>query len=481
MLNLKSLSKDKIKKFPALEEGQTFWTIAANGKIKINQFRLIRFLQKGGFYKIATKSNKSVVRVVENIVSEAPDHEMIDYIKKFLASKNEIDVLETFSTGVSGYINKGKTNLLASVNIPIDKDPKDESWFYFKNTAVKVTIQGIDLVKYKDLPNKIWESRILDRDFIISDGTKSDFETFLFNLAGQDNERFIALKSIIGYLLHRFQDKSTTKAIIFVDENMSLDGKANGGTGKTLITEATGKMRELVGVDGKNIKTKSWFKNQRITRTTDLVRYDDVQRDFSLETLFSMITSGISVEKKHKDEFYISPENAPKFIISSNYPVKGTGGSTDLRRRCEFEVANHYDSNHQPIDDFGALFFDGWNNKQWNQFDEFMMSCAMLYLEKGLITPEPINIVKNKLVSNTCVEFVDFMNDSIGLNKWIDKRVFQKDFMEKYSIHNGITPHQFTKWIKAFADQKNLEYEDKSSGGNYSFILKTIKKDEDEE
>ena len=92
-----------------------------------------------------------------------------------------------------------------------------------------------------------------------------------------------------------------------------------------------------------------------------------------------------------------------------------------------------------------------------------------------------VNIVKNKLVSNTCVEFVDFMNDSIELNKWIDKRVFQKDFTKKYSIHNGITAHQFTKWLKEFADQKNLEYQDKSSGGNYSFILKTIKKVEDEE
>lgn len=474
-----SLLKDKIEKFPTLKEEQTFWTIAANGKVKINQFMLIKFLQKGGFYKITIKGDKSVVRVVENIVSEAPDHEMIDYIKKFLVSKNEIDVLETFSTGVSGYVNKGKTNLLASVNIPIDKDPKDESWFYFKNTAVKVTIQGIELVKYKDLPNKIWESRILDRDYIISDGTKSDFESFLFNLAGQDNERFIALKSIIGYLLHRFQDKSTTKAIIFVDENMSFDGKANGGSGKTLITEAIGKLRELVGVDGKNIKTNSWFKNQRITKTTDLVRYDDVQRDFSLETLYSMITSGITVEKKHKDEFYISPENAPKFIISSNYPVKGTGGSTDTRRRCEFEVANHYNSNYQPIDDFGILFFDGWDDKQWNQFDEFMMSCAILYLEEGLITPDPINIVKNKLVSNTCVEFIDFMN-GITLDTWSDKRALYEDFIKKYPEHSRITSHQFTKWKKEFAFQNNLEYQDKSSGGDYTFILKTTEKDEDE-
>ena len=61
-----------------------------------------------------------------------------------------------------------------------------------------------------------------------------------------------------------------------------------------------------------------------------------------------------------------------------------------------------------------------------------MMSCAILYLEEGLITPDPINIVKNKLVSNTCVEFIDFMN-GIKLDTWSDKRALYEDFI-KYKI-----------------------------------------------
>lgn len=87
--------------------------------------------------------------------------------------------------------------------------------------------------------------------------------------------------------------------------------------------------------------------------------------------------------------------------------------------------------------------------------------------------------MKNKLVSNTCPEFVDFMN-GIALNTWLDKRDCFKDFITKYPVHNEITSHQFTKWLKDFASQKGLQYEDKSTGGNYPFILRTIKKDEDE-
>src|SRR5690606_449723 len=110
-------------------------------------------------------------------------------------------------------------NLLDTVTIPIDKDPKYESWFYYQNTAVKVTKGKIELVKYEDLPHKIWSSRIIQRQYTQADGAKSDFRTFLFNLSGQNDERFIALLSIIGYLLHRNQNKSITRAVILVDEN----------------------------------------------------------------------------------------------------------------------------------------------------------------------------------------------------------------------------------------------------------------------
>jgi len=474
-------NKYKLARKSSLPYQMTFWTITPDGKIKINQYELTKFLEAGGFHKTATKNGISVVRVVDNIVSETHDHEIIDYIKKHLMSINELQVLEKFSTGVSSYINKGKQNLLKSVDIPIDKDPKDASWFYFGNTAVEVTSSKIELVKYENVPHHIWDTRILNRDYIPPAAeTKSDFHNFLFNLAGQNQERFIALLSIIGYLLHRYQNKSLTRAVIFVDQKMTFDGKANGGSGKTLITEAVGKMRELVGMDGKSMKTESWFKNQRIERTTDIVRYDDVQRNFSLEILYSMITSGITVERKHKDEFYIAPEDAPKIVLSSNYPVKGTGGSTDIRRRCEYEVANYYNADHQPIDDFKKHFFDDWNDAEWNAFDSLMIYCLQVYFQKGLIIPDPINLVKNKLVNETCSELVEYMEGSIKIEEWIDKREYHNGFIEKYPVHKHVSPHQFTKWIKAYSDGKGLNYTDRSAGGKYSFILGTIKKAQDE-
>ncbi|MCW5518492.1 hypothetical protein J1N09_01485 [Aureitalea sp. L0-47] len=455
------------------ETQSTFWTLDANRKVKINQIALIKFLQNGGFFKMTSKYGTSIIRIRDNKVREVADYKIVDFIKEFLLDNKHNDVLDVFSTGMPNYLNSKKLDLLDTVVISDDRDSRDSSWFYYKNSAVLVSKDGIQTVKYEDLPIKIWESRIINRAYVSSHQGKSDFEEFIYNIAGKNDDRFLSLKSIIGYLLHRYQDPSVTRAVILVDENISLDGTANGGTGKTLITEAIGKMRELVGMDGKNIKGKSWFKNQRITRTTDIVRYDDVQRDFNLETLYSMITSGITVEKKYQDEFYIRPEHAPKIVLSSNYPVKGTGGSTDERRRCEFEVSNHYNLHYQPIDDFGYHFFDDWGEKQWNQFYNFMMSCVQTYLANGLTIAEPINLTKNKLVFSTSKEFVEFIEKELQEDVWIDKRAFLSFFTKNISGKNEITPHLFTKWLKKYASLKGLIYEDKSSGGNYTFILKS--------
>ena len=72
------------------------------------------------------------------------------------------------------------------------------------------------------------------------------------------------------------------------------------------------------------------------------------------------------------------------------------------------------------------------------------------------------------------------MKDEVEMDKWIDKREFFKIFIEKHPIPKDITSNQFTKWLKEYASQNKLKYEDKSSGGKYTFILKTIIKDEDE-
>ncbi|QOD60686.1 hypothetical protein H9I45_15305 [Polaribacter haliotis] len=464
-------------------QSSIFWSLDDKGKITINQSKLTNFLSESGFSKsIMPDGNIIYLKEKGNIVSEVYDSDIIDFVSEHLKKIKKEDVLETFSKGVSTYLSPSKLKLLNTISLLNDRDKKNYSFFHFRNQSCQVGNGKIISTEYEMLKNKIWDRRIIQRDYTpLQRNDTSQFERFCFNISGKNEDRYLALKTIIGYLLHRYQDPKNTKAIILVDEKISFDGEANGGTGKTLLIKAIGKCREIIIMNGKGLKSKSWFKNQRIEHTTDLVFYDDVNKEFSLEELYSEITTGMVVEKKYKGELYIKPEDSPKLVISSNYVVKGTGGNTDARRRCDFEIANHYSGDLTPFDEFGNNFFDDWDSDEWNAFYTFMIKCVLEYFEHGLITAKPINLKMNGLIYSTNLEFFSFLETGIvELNKWECKKTVLALFIEQYPFYKNLSPHKFTKWMKIYAKSEGHVYEDKSSGGKYTFYLKTVKEVKDE-
>src|SRR5690606_11670443 len=113
--------------------------------------------------------------------------------------------------------------------------------------------------------------------------------------------------------------------------------------------------------------------HQRVNLTTEILFYDDFTKEVSFEIFYPLVTTGVEVEKKRKQAFFIPYDKSPKILISSNYLVRGTGGSSDIRRKFEFELSNYFNENHTPEDEFGNRFFDDWNEEQWNEFYGFMM------------------------------------------------------------------------------------------------------------
>src|SRR5690606_26179153 len=256
----------------------------------------------------------------------------------------------------------------------------------------------------------IWKNRLIGQQFNASKTSeKGQFETFCERITGDSPKRIEALKSILGYLLHRNKSVGEPKAVILYDENMGKNGQAHGGTGKTLLSFALKKCREGILFDGKDIKTGSFFKNQRIEVTSDLLIYDDLNENIRFDSFFSMVTSGIEIEKKRQQSFYLEHSKAPKILISSNYYVKGPGGSSDTRRRHEFNITNYYSSDFTPENEFGNRFFDEqWPQEEWNKFFFFMMNCVRLYLNNGLIKLDSDKLVRQKIVSSTSKNFYEF-------------------------------------------------------------------------
>jgi hypothetical protein len=465
-----------------LKKETPFWRNDDKGNIKIVNSKLLLFLAKCGFVRLKLgDANYLLVKKKNNKIRISSEVEMIAFVGDHLKNIKENDVYEVFVSSVCNLINSKKLSFLPVGELPKDRDKKDSGIFYFQNYYCLVSKEGVEIKDYSELPYVIWESRIINHNYI-QDKNESigQFEQFCKNITKNDDSRFLTLKTILGYLLHRNKSRGEAKAIILYDENMLLDNKTNGGTGKTLLSDALSQVRDLELFDGKSIKAESWFKNQRINLTTDIITYDDLNKSTSLEMFYSMITTGVEVEKKRKDAFYIRFEESPKIVITSNYPVKGPGGSSDERRRFEFEVANYYDDKFTPEVEFGNRFFnEDWGKVEWQRFYHFLMECLMEYLNHGLKKSPSINFERKKLELNTSKNFLEFAEDLLDFNFWEDKRVAEEWFKECYPEEN-VSPHMFKKWLEDYCSINKAQLKIKSTGGKYLFnMVKNVKEDEE--
>lgn len=453
-------------------ESEIFWTVE-NEKIKISQSKLIFFLERKGFRKIRlSETSDLLVKVKDNVISKSSISEITQEVRIYLCSRRKFEIFEHFAKG--NYVSNSKLNLMKIEEIKSDRDEYDVSRFFFNDCFYEVSKKGVNQKKYSELDFPIWDSRIINQtlDFENLKDKEGQFEKFCKILSKDEDNRFKSLKSILGFLLHRNRERGETFSIIFYDENMSLNSLANGGTGKTLLCRALSYCRDTVMFDGKEIKNGSWFKNQRIQLSTDILAYDDLGKEVSLEAFFASLTSGIEVEKKRQQSFMIPYESMPKIIFTSNYYIKGPGGSSDLRRRLEFEVANFFDNKNTPEGYFGNRFFGrDWDDKEWARFYLFMMSCVEVYLENGVIQPEPLNLTKSKVSTETCTDFVEFVDGFFETNTWYDKREAQSDYEELFD--ESVSAHQFKKWLSSYADGNEMDLEIKNSNNKYQFILKS--------
>jgi len=457
-----SIEKEKKK--------EIFWT--ENGEPKIKHVGLLKFLEDIGYVRVKIGDNNYVfAKMVYNRLSLANEGQMANDIKDFLIQNKKPEVLEVFVKGVGSYITSKKLDMLPAIENINDRDDMESSRFYFQNCYCEVTKDKISHCNYSILESPIWEKRIIQKPFIYCT-EKGQFENFCENITGQNQERLLALKTILGYSLHRNKEVGEPRAIILYDENMTQNNQAHGGTGKTLLSMALKCCREVEIFDAKDIKDGSWFKNQRIELTTDILVYDDLKRQYSLENFFPMITSGIEVEKKREKAFVIDFKNSPKILITSNYYVSGPGGSSDERRRHEFEINNYYNQYFTPEMEFGNRFFGSqWKDDEWNKFYQFMMGCCQAYLQHGLHKVPHINLSKNKFLDGLNEQFVTYVDTYVQNDTSIDKRQLESDFKYLYPDMKETSPHQIAKWLKIYAEKKGVEYVSKTTGGNYHFIL----------
>ena len=383
-----------------------FWTKNDKGVIKIVHILFKQFLEENGFYKFNPEGSKNYVfvKVTNNLIDHTSEKEIKDFILNYLLEIDDLSVYNYFAEHTR-YFREEFLTLLSSIAVYFIEDTKSSAYLYYKNCAVKVTHDEVIQIDYLDLGGYVWKDHVIDRTFSTCDGGDCDYKQFVSNICGKNESRTNSMRSTIGYLLHAWKNLSYCPATILNDEVIS--DNPEGGTGKGLFMNALSHMKKLVVIDGKSFNFEKSFAYQLVSADTQILCFDDVKKHFDFERLFSVVTEGLTLEKKNKDAIKIPFSKSPKVAITTNYAIKGKGSSFE-RRKWELELTQYYTKEFTPLKEFGKLMFGEWDDDEWCRFDNYMIECLQMYMKFGLIKSEFVNLRIRQLSAETCHEFLEW-------------------------------------------------------------------------
>ena len=442
------------------ESNTQFWVKSEKGTIKIIAYSFKKFLEDNGFNKIYPEGSQNYifVRIINNLIDNTSSEEIKDFILEYLIQLEDRSIYNFFAEKVS-YFQENFLNLLETIDIHFMADTKEFSYLYYKNCAVKVTMDGIEIIDYYDLDGYVWRDHVVDRNFAMCEDKGCDYKTFISRISGGKKDRIDTMESTIGFMMHGYKNLSYCPAVILNDEVMSENPE--GGTGKGIFMNALAQMKKLVVIDGKAFNFEKSFPYQTVSADTQILCFDDVKKHFDFERLFSVITEGLTLEKKNKDAIKIPYSKSPKVSITTNYAIKGSGNSF-ARRKWEVELHQHYNRDNTPYDEFGRHFFEDWDRDEWCLFDSYMVNCLSSYMRTGLIESDFVNLKTRSLEASTCRDFIEWCgvlsdedNEHLQINTKLLCNVLYNYFIEDYPDYGpraklSISRTCFYRWASAY-------------------------------
>jgi len=452
----------------------TFWEVSISKNrrvINILRHRLVEFLFNNGFHLFFYDKHNSTYRIVQQkdgLVEYVSSETIKKFVKDYIISLPDrfdaitpAELLEVVMKGSDTYFGTGLLEFVDAKEIDILKDTPTEAYFTFKNGIVKVTDKGTELLSYGQVGKPVWRSQVIDFNVDVDpafDETLCQFYDFMNKIAG---ENILYLVGLVGYLLHRYKDPTKPFAVILAEE--TEDEKKGGGTGKGILVTALSYMANIERVDGKNFKLDKSFAFQRVGLDTKIVAIEDVRKNVDFEGFYAIITEGMTIEKKNKDEFTIPYKDSPKILFTTNYTIAGNGGH-GKRRQKVFELTSYFSSSHTPIDEYKCRLFDDWDPDEWNRFYNMMFKCVAEYLKYGIPVVENSEKIKRKHIRlNYSPEFMEWWDGYIE-NGAAEFKPF-RDMYGAYLVANNMDKKDFS--------QKRFRYAIIESCDRFEYVLET--------
>lgn len=449
-----------------------FWYYTEKEQIRLATYRFLQYLEHHNIFKFYPDEDSGAYLFVKNdknFISVFEEPKIKDFVLSDLRKRGCIDAFELMANNTS-YFQSGYLSMVSSIDVKFNRDTQDTSYIYYQNAVVKTTANEIKTIPYSEINDLIWANQVIKRNIKLGEESDGVFKRFIWLVSGENPDRYYTLKSVIGYLMHSYQNEAKPKAIIFNDEMISED-IPNGGSGKGLIHRAIGHIKNIVVEDGKKFDSKSQFAYQKVNKDTQIFLMDDVPKHFNFESLFSIITEGMTIEKKGQDAYQIPFKDSPKISITTNYTVNGSGASHE-RRVFEVEIANYFNESRTPEMEFGHLFFSDWDEEEWARFDNFMIRCVQYFLKNGLVQSDKVNLALRKLKNELGAEFIEFMELQKFDGTPKNRKEFREDFNKNYpAVARYNTPQKFNKKVKDYCDFHNIPLEESKYNGIVCFYI----------
>lgn len=357
---------------------------------------------------------------------------------------------------------------------------------YFKITKegenlydIEILEENCDFLNYLIQVSRIhWEK---DRQGYIENGRKEEefYEESLFKITGkyltedenrEQKQHLINKIFAFGYAAHRFKDPTRPWVIFAADNAVIEDDVAEGGAGKSLFFEAMRFFMNRHDIDGKGDIENDKFLFEGVNQHTDFILFDDVRRNFNLESFFSVITSKLTVNEKFEAKVNLAYRNSPKFGVSTNYAIKDMRGSS-TRRRLVMGFSDYYHASNDerekrdPKDDFGNSLFLDWTTNQWFKFLNFVFQADQFYLQQDAKIEAPDGNIKMRAYLSDMGQHFKEWADEYYPNV-IDQRLIKDHVLDAAKSKNlkflgNLTSNAFKKKSKVWCKVNGYEFHER--------------------
>jgi len=452
----------------------TFWDYdTEDGKVIINREKLMLVANYLGFryYK------GNVVRIIDYLIYKIEEREFQDVLKDYIREPDNEECIKILNAIESFLESHGKYTMKRLPILTEDlilKDTETTCFKFFLNGYLIIDRTHITFAEYDALEMLIWAERLQQRNYNKGEGGK--YVEFLKLAIGEEHLQHV--KSVLGFLSHEYKDETTGYIIVLTEQ--CRNPKDGGGSGKNVFCSLLKSTTTYTSKPGAQTKfDEKFFQSWNGQK---IFCISDVPKNFDFAFLKEPSTGSFIWKKLFKDEVEVSNEEAPKFIVQTNFSYEVSDGG--LRRRIiPIEFTDFFTKVGGLDVHFGCHFPKGWTKDDWAGFDDFIAKSVQTWLltNKKLKAPELTNGGWLKQFEQTYGSVVfNFIEQNF--NHWCERVEITNDtfksYLESYYLENNIPKqyHPSTQRINAaireYAIKNNIEFESDMQKRNNGVVVK---------